>query len=446
MTRASAPAASLVLTDAKVIDGSGAEPIERAELAITHGKIVYCGPARGAAARPEPSVVVDLSGRTVMPGMIDCHIHMAGIGVGEEYAPEKTDTHAVLRAAADMRRTLEAGFTTVRDVGGRNYMEMDLRRAIADGHAVGPRLLLAGKVLSVTSIMANDFIGCMHEADSVPALRHGVRAQLKAGADVIKIVATGVGTGEDPQRPTFTTEELLNVVDVAHSAGYKVAAHAQGIEGVRRAVDAGVDTLEHGCALMDDESVARDMGAKGTFLVPTYSVYKPLMANPALNTGAEYLWKVNRLYIDTKAESIRLAMHYNVPIAMGTDAGSAELPHGINADELRLLVDAGMDPMTAIVSATGNAARALGIDDQTGTLEVGKDADVLVLDADPLENVEVLARQESIYLVARRGRPLAGTLLERPRILSALDEAAIEAPELAAAVQTGGCSAYCDHH
>jgi imidazolonepropionase-like amidohydrolase len=416
--------ASFVLTDARLLDGTGSRPLEGGELEIKDGKIAYCGVARRAAARPPGLVVVDVAGRTVMPGMIDCHIHMAADGGSSNSPEETTDTHAVLRAAADMRRTLEAGFTTVRDVGGRNYMEMDLKRSIGEGHVVGPRLLLAGKILSVTSTADDMFPGCMDEADSIPALRHGVRKQLKAGADLIKVMTTGFTPGVDPEQPQYTVEELMHVVEVAHTAGYRVAAHGQGIEGIRRSVEAGVDTVEHGCALVDDESVASQMARDGVVLVPTFSLYRPIMSTTMRADVPEYMTRMYQRFIERKADSLRCALQHDVMIAMGTDAGVPGAPHGTNAEELRLLVDAGMDPMAAIVATTSSAARALGIAGCTGSLEVGKDADVIVLDEDPLENVDALTHKASIHLVARQGRPLAGSLLERPKILSDLDEAA----------------------
>jgi imidazolonepropionase-like amidohydrolase len=400
--------AYLVLRQMTLIDGSGQPPREHVILVVSDGRILYVGDeAAWAAPANEQITVLDLPGRTVLPGLIDCHVHLAGEGAPDSrlYGDEGWATLLMLKHA---QQSLAAGITTLRDVGGRHGLEFAVRRALKDQVWAGPRLQLAGKLLSITSAGADYYEGMYREADGVDEVRKAAREQLKAGADLIKVMATGavLTPDEQPGAVQYSLEELRAAVEEATRVGKAVAAHAHGIQGIRNAVESGVHTIEHGTYLHQDERVLQEMAARGIFLVPTLKAGFDVLSGERPGIPGWIVEKSRRVQEDAM-RSVRLALAMGVPIAMGTDAATPYNFHGDNAMELVWMAEAGLSPMQSIVAATANAARALGWDSWLGTLEQGKVADLLVVAGNPLHNLRILADRRSIELVLKDGQVVA---------------------------------------
>ncbi len=343
---------------------------------------------------PEGTERVHFAGATILPGLIDCHVHLSDEGLADATVRD-TEPAAlrVLRMAEHAKRTLRAGITTVRDVGGRDHLEFALRRAAMDGLVASPRLVLAGKIVSITTAGATAWRGMYREADGRWDVVKAVREQIAAGADVIKIMATGAVLSPEHERPDaaqFADDELRAAVDTAHALGRRVAAHAHGIAGIRRAVEAGVDTIEHGTRLHEDAAVVRAMASRGVFLVPTLKALALIADPPGAGIPDHVVAKARERRADRDA-TFRLALREGVPIAMGTDAATPFNHHGRNAEELALMGELGMSPAAAIEASTGAAARALARDD-LGLLAPGRRADVVVWDGDPLRDLGILQR------------------------------------------------------
>ena len=377
----------LVAADA-LIDGSGAAQRPGA-LLIEGERIVAVGERASAASGAER---VQFEGATILPGLIDCHVHLSDAGLPDATVGDR-DPPALrsLRIAEHASRTLEAGFTTVRDVGGRDHLEFGFRRAVAEGLARAPRLVLAGKIISITTAGASAWQGMYRQADGPDEIVKAVREQVAAGADLIKLMATGAVLSPGHERPgaaQLTTAELRAAVETAHTLGRRVAAHAHGIEGIRRAVDSGVDTIEHGTQLHEDRAVARAMAERGVFLVPTLKTHAGIAQGPGV--PADIAAKARDRQADRDA-TFRTALEEGVPIAMGTDAATPFNRHGENAQELAIMVELGMDTMRAILATTAVGARAIGRSD-IGVLAAGKLADLAVWRGDPLADIRVLER------------------------------------------------------
>jgi imidazolonepropionase-like amidohydrolase len=377
----------LISADA-LIDGSGA--VHRPGALLLEGERVVAAGERLAA--PSGTERVHFEGGTILPGLIDCHVHLSDAGLPDATVQDR-DPPALrtLRIAEHARRTLEAGFTTVRDVGGRDHLEFGFRRAVAEGLARAPRLVLAGKVISITTAGASAWEGMYRQADGPDELTKAVREQVAAGADVIKLMATGAFLSPGHERPgaaQLTPAELRAAVETAHTLGRRVAAHAHGIEGIRRAVDAGVDTIEHGTHLHEDRAVAHAMAKRGVFLVPTLKTLPGIVDGPGVPEHIVAKERDRRADRDT---TFRTALEDGVPIAMGTDAATPFNRHGENAQELAIMVELGMSEMAAILATTAAGARAIGRDD-IGVLAAGKLADIAVWRGDPLADIRVLER------------------------------------------------------
>ena len=376
----------ILITADALIDGSGA--VHRPGALLLDGdRIVAVG---GRVVAPSGAERMHFEGATILPGLIDCHVHLSDGGLPDATVQDR-DPPALrsLRIAEHARRTLAAGFTTVRDVGGRDHLEFGFRRAVAEGLARSPRLVLAGKVISITTAGASAWLGMYRQADGPQELVKAVREQVAAGADVIKLMATGAVLAPGHERPgaaQLTLAELRAAIDAAHTLGRRVAAHAHGIEGIRRAVEAGVDTIEHGTHLHEDRTVARAMAKRGVFLVPT------LKALAGIADGAGVPEEIAAKARDRRGDrdaSFRMALEEGVPVAMGTDAATPFNRHGENAQELAIMVELGMTPMAAILATTAVGARAIGRED-IGVLAPGKLADLVVWRGDPLADVRVL--------------------------------------------------------
>jgi len=384
-------ASPLLITGSSLFDGTGSAPLRPGAVLIEDDRVVAVG---GRIAAPPGATRVDLAGATLLPGLMDCHVHLSDEGLPDASVRDAEPAALrVLRIAEHARRTLEAGFTTVRDVGGRDHLEFGLRRAALEGIVRAPRMILAGKIVSMTTAGASSWRGMYRQADGLSEVVKAVREQVAAGADVIKLMATGAVLApaqEEPGAAQYTSAELRAIVETAHGLGCRVAAHAHGIAGIRAAVTAGVDTIEHGTHLHEDRAVARAMATRGVFLVPTLKALANIADPPKPGVPAEIVAKARERRADRDA-SFRVALAERVPIAMGTDAATPFNRHGENAEELCLMVELGMTPRDAIAAATSVAARVLG-HEEIGVLAAGMLADIAAWDGDPLSDITVLRR------------------------------------------------------
>jgi len=349
---------------------------------------------------------IDLPDATLLPGLIDMHTHLTFELSSLSYEGLKISTaREALHGARNARRTLEAGFTTVRNLGAKDYADIALRDAINDGDVVGPRIVASGPAMGITGGHCDENLlpPAFHfqgggVADGVEAVQHKVREIIKYGADVIKICATGgvLSKGDDPNASQYTLEEMKAIVADAHRLGRRVAAHAHGAEGVRWASEAGVDSVEHG-HLTDDAAIAT-LKKNGTYLVPTLFLGEYMEKNLDRSDVPEYSKQKMRDVIAAMRKNVGKAFAAGVKVALGTDA--AVYPHGLNAGELHVYVQLGMTPLAAIQTATINASDLLGPKYLVGSLEAGKWADVIAVDGDPTKDVTLL---EHVKFVMKAG-------------------------------------------
>jgi len=405
MTEA-APRTALRVHNARLIDGTGAFPVDDAVVTIdAQGTITYAGPAATAPPADGRDQVIDSGGRTVLPGFFDCHVHLAyAQGSPPGRRAELDPVLVTLDTAARLRQTLDAGITSARDLGG---LSAGYRTAVESGRIVGPRLHTAVRIISHTGGHADvrlpdgtDLSAGMSEiADTADEARLAVRRVLREGADLVKICATG-GMGspyDQPDDEGLLEEEIRAVVDEARRHGGKpVAAHAQGNAGILNALRGGVTSIEHGYGL--DERALDLAGEQGTFVVPTLST---VYAGINKETMPHYHYEKKVRWSGITKENIARAIEYGARIALGTDAAVG--PHGVNLMELTYLVDLGMDPMAAIVAGTRTAAELLGVADRLGTLAPGRVADLVICDGDPLADIGVLGDPANIVCVVQDG-------------------------------------------
>ena len=390
-------AAVVAVKAALLIDGTGTAPKKNPVVVVEDGKIVSVG-----TSVPAGATVLDLGGRTLLPGFIDCHVHLTGRAIGEgenwdDAAVRDLPQEDAIRGVRNAMATLTAGFTTVRNVGASDFTDIALRNMIRAGIVSGPRMISAGNAIGITGghCDTNGYRPGILEGDPENGIADGadeivkaVRYQVKHGADVIKTCATGgvLSEGDAVGVQQYDDEELSVLVREAHLTGRKVAAHAHGADGIKAALRAGVDSIEHG-SMSDDEAIAL-FKSKSAFLVPTLmaqeSVGKLATSGVLKGQRAE-----KALFIGPIArQNIRKAIAAGVKIALGTDAGV--FPHGTNAHEFELMVGLGMKPMDAIVAGTRNASELLGLDKVLGTVEPGKIADLVAVDGNPLDDVKLL--------------------------------------------------------
>jgi imidazolonepropionase-like amidohydrolase len=398
---------SVAIRSVRVIDGTG-RTIERATVVIRGTTIAAVGQDRDLSI-PRGTTRIDGRGLTLLPGLMDCHVHLC-LGAEPDVVDaitKETPSLTLLKSSRSARLTLEAGFTTVRDVGSRDHSIFSLKHAIDAGLVPGPRIVGAGLVICMIGGHAR-FIG--QEIEGVQQVRAAVRAQISAGASVIKVIASGgvLTPGTSPDQAQMTVEELQAAVEEAQRAGRKVAAHAHGSSGMKNAVRAGVHSIEH-ATLMDKEA-ATMMKQQGVFMVPTLSA---LATTAACRLGCGVPDSVRdkaKALTKHHAMSFRNALRDGIQIAMGTDAGTPFNFHGENAQELERMVAFGMSPMQAILASTSAAARLIGIQGRVGTIEKGKLADLLLFDGNPLRRIDLLCDHSRIMGVMQAGKFVAGPI------------------------------------
>ncbi|MGH9945531.1 MAG: amidohydrolase family protein, partial [Pyrinomonadaceae bacterium] len=390
---------TVVIKAARMFDGKSDRVVSPGLVVVRDGVIVAVG---ASTAIPMGAEVIDLGDATLLPGFMDAHTHLSG-EASEDWKQDELDSlkksppEQALDASVHARKTLLIGFTTVRDLGSGDLIDVGLRNAIRNGKIVGPRLLASVRAVGATGGHCDptggyrpglfDKGGSNEEAvaNGPDAVRAAVRTNIKFGADVIKVCATGgvLSLVGDVNSPQLTQAELDALVDEAHALRRKAAAHAHGAEGAKRAIRAGIDSIEHGSFL--DEEALDLMRQKGTFLVPTLMAAEGLRERLARgdNLPPNVAAKA-RAAIESIRGTFRKALARQVRIAFGTDA--AVYPHGRNAEEFRHMVELGMKPIDALKAATSVDAELFGLSDRLGTLEAGKLADIIATPGDPTED------------------------------------------------------------
>jgi imidazolonepropionase-like amidohydrolase len=399
------------ITNATLIDGTAGDPVARATVLVEEGRIIRAGagiePPRGAD-------VIDAAGATVMPGMIDCHVHMLFHPASLQERLLTPATLQVFYGARNALDTLDAGVTTVRDAG---MTPQGFKMAIDRGLIPGPRMKIAVAILSQSGGHGDSTMPSGvrtrpswgpewpdNIADGPDEVRKAVRELLRAGADFIKLCSTGgvLSPADEPGHTQFTPEEIAVMVEEARAAGKTCMAHAQGLQGIKNAVHAGVESIEHGIFL--DDEVMGEMKARGTFLVPTLVAPLWVIRNAERSPGSilpQSLRKSKEVMEDHRRSFTR-AVQAGVRIAMGTDSGVG--PHGHNAEELERMVEGGMTTMQAIVATTKTASECIHMQQDIGTIEPGKLADLLVVDGDPLADIKLLQDKARLMLIMQGGR------------------------------------------
>jgi imidazolonepropionase-like amidohydrolase len=400
---AQAPAPKTTYILAGRLFDSTSDNVREGVVIVVEGERIKIIASAGSLKIPAGATVVDLSRATVLPGLIDCHTHLGSRAdrYDEIYDFKSTPFDSAFSGVVNARKTLEAGFTSVRDVGSLPFLAVDLRNAINEGYVPGPRIVASGPGISITgghgdlnNYSPQTRVTMFPDerdfgiADGAEEIRHTIRAQVKYGVDVIKILATGgvLSKGDKPGAPQYTFEELKVAAETAHMAGRKIAAHAHGTEGIKNAILAGIDSIEH-ASLVDDEGIrlAKEHGTY--FVMDIYNDDYILNEAPKFGLTEEKINKekgVGRL----QRENFEKAFKAGVKMAFGTDAGV--YPHGDNAKQFFYMVKYGMTPAQAIRAATSSAADLIGRAQDVGTIEAGKYADIIAVEADPMADVRAL--------------------------------------------------------
>jgi imidazolonepropionase-like amidohydrolase len=397
----------------RAIDPGSGVVLEPATVAVDGGRITEVADARGDA----PEGAYDGRGRSLVPALIDCHTHLIsdtsrapGFGPPEPLKGEDPRPRELgyLLLARSCRALLASGVTTIRDVGSIDDEAIVMRRAVELGLVEGPRIVTCGRIVSATSPGGRMFGTMYSEADGPWNLRRAVRAELRRGADFIKVMATGARSveREDPEPAQLTREELAALVDEAHRLGLRVAAHAEGLEGARLAIEEGVDTIEHGLSLHREPALLERMAASGQVLVPTLSTFHDL-AERFADQWVPRLVDQARRQLEEAYLTLEAAQATGVSLAMGFDSG----PPGSEPWELVRMAEGGLGSLAALRAATAGGAAALGRSD-LGRLVPGAAADLILLDGDPLDDLRVLLRPSRLHLVLRDGVPIAGRELD----------------------------------
>ncbi len=398
---------TIAIQDVRLIDGTGAVR-DHMTLLVRNTKIVAVGPSSEIRI-PKGAPRLNGRGLSVIPGLIDCHVHLCLGGEADVVQTLESEhpSYTLLKSATHAKATIEAGFTTVRDVGSRDHSIFALHQAIEAGLLPGPRIVGAGLAICMIGGHAR-FIG--REVEGADQVRTVVAEQIAAGAGVIKVIASGgvLTPGTSPEDAQMTTEELAAAVDAARQAGKPVAAHAHGASGMKQAIQAGVRSIEHATLL--DEDTGTLMKRYGVYMVPTLSALATTAAcRPGCGIPESALEKAKAMTKRHRA-SFKQAYAGGMFIAMGTDAGTPFNYHGANAQELERMVALGMSPMDAIIASTATAATLIGLHESVGTLTKGMEADLVVLTHNPLRRIERLQDRDAIVGVMKAGTFVAGPL------------------------------------
>ena len=389
----------LVLFNGVIVDGAHDKPVEKGYVWISDSGIKEVG--SGDPQIPE-AMRIDVRGGTILPGLIDCHVHLVWDGSPDPASMIRglSEPRIALWAYRNAVKTLECGITTVRDLGSLGHTVLDVAHMVKTGTLAGPNIVSAGPALCMTGGHGHYM---SHEVDGVEKLRAAARWVMREGADVVKVMASGgiYTEGEQVGSPQYTVEEMEAAVEEAHKRERHVAAHAEGLAGIRNALDAGVDTIEHG--IFADEDCLRRMKGKGIPVIPTMAVMRRLATDARIPPFAQ---EKARPVTDAHIAMLRRAVKLGVMIATGTDAGSPCSPPDVYFEELEIMAEAGMAPMEVIRSSTSIGARAIRRPD-LGTLESGKQADILVVAGNPLER---LADIRNTRIVIVKGKLFRNTL------------------------------------
>ena len=413
-----------VLKNVRLIDGTGAAPVSGATIVID-GNRIKAVTAASQSDFPAGAEIIDAAGITVLPGLIDCHDHMANhkYDLAHRWRLDEPQSTRHLRTAAVLRQTLAAGYTTIRDAAG---LDVGFKRAIEERLIVGPRLVLSlaiispyggiGDAVSPSGLPLDDCCCIPGDALLPPSVANGVdevrqivRKMVRAGADVIKTATTGGASsrpGHGPRDPAFNLDEMQAMVDEAQALDRRVMCHALGGRGLDIAIEAGVNSIEHGSYLDENPRHLERMAEKGIFFVPTLLVYEYHRKSPT-----PHVRKRAEALVENHIRSIKRALEIGVKVVAGTDAGGHG--HPANAGELECLVKSGMTPMQAIQAATGWAAECLGWEDELGTVAKGKLADLVLVAGDPLADIALLRDPARIALVIKDGEIAADRMPRR---------------------------------
>jgi len=407
-----------VFDGARLINGNGGDPIDNARVIIQDNTILYAGEAAGASIAKD-ATQIDITGKTMLPGLIDSHVHLQGLLTADPLELLTTAPQVrAIRSTTDLRRLIDSGYTAVRDCGDQNAICLKL--AVEEGSITGPRIFACGTMISQTAghgdplhFVPEKWViqqGLVEIADGVHQCRRAVRKQLRKGADFIKLCTTGgvLSQRDTPLMSQYSIEEIRAIVETAHAGGVMAASHAQGAAGIKNAIKAGVDIIEHG-SLADDEAIEM-MVKQNTFLVPTLSMGRVLAnAESGMGIPDEYVRKA-RMVVEIKKKTFDASWRAGIRIGCGSDyLSDAISPMGENAIELEHQVKSGRSPMEVIVSATKINSQILGAQNEIGTIERGKLADLIIVDGNPLEDISILRNKTKIIKVYKNG-------LEMPRL------------------------------
>lgn len=379
----------------KMLDGTQSVLIENGKIAQVGNDDIFAGFA---------GIEHDMSGKTILPGLVDCHVHLCYTASGDPRADgdQMGDAQFTLTALKNAQATLRGGVTSVRDCGGRNYTEFGVRDSINKGEFMGPTIYASGKIICMTGGH-----GHVHGrvADGVEDVRKAVREQILAGSDLIKIMATGgvMTPGVNPEDAHYSAEEMASGVHEAHRFHKRTASHAQGTEGILNAINAGIDSIEHGIFL--NQECMDKMLAAGTYVVPTFAALFNILDNADNTDGPripDFVIEKCRRVGEAHQASIKAFYKAGGKFAMGTDAGTPHNKHGKNADELRLMCANGMSNVDSMRISTFNGADLMGLDDH-GLIAVGQAADILVVNGDPSADIEMIANTDNHAMVIKAG-------------------------------------------